>query len=151
MDLRKITALVILGCAFFGLGIISFLGNKILGGIFLIAAATVVVRHSTSICKKCSNKACGFNPHRNDEVCVEQFSNLPITKTTVLPLVMTGPLAVIGAWLYSPIATVALMGIVTAAHFVFRELTCKHCGNNCIGNCNSLYKEWKAANKAAGS
>ncbi len=63
----------------------------------------------------------------------------------MVPLLLTGPLAVIGAWQYSPVLTVVTAGVAVSAHFVFRELTCKHCGNDCAGNCNAQYRTWKAA------
>ena len=59
-------------------------------------------------------------------------------------------------WLiqYNPLyllsAALVLAGVILAAHFVFRELTCRHCGNNCVGNCNPRYLEWKVARQQQG-
>jgi hypothetical protein len=157
--LRRLTANVIFFSAFVGLGILSFLGNRWLSAIFIVTVIVVVARHSVSICAHCSNLACGFNPGQKNRKagdllddqgnCEGEFSNLPITRTTVIPFLITGPLAVIGAWLYSPIATIILLAIILIAHQVFTKLTCSYCGNNCVGNCNPRYKEWKAAQKGA--
>jgi hypothetical protein len=160
MIARRVVTFVILG-AFLALGVLSFLGDRLLSGIFIAVAGTVLVRHAVSICPRCSNVACGFNPRHakigerpavepvgsNDE----KYSDLPITRTTVLPLLASGPLAVIGAWRYSPIAAVVVSVVALSAHFVFRELTCSRCGNDCAGNCNGQYREWKAAQRRRGS
>lgn len=121
MIARRLTALVIFLSAFLGLGILSFLGNRWLSAVFIVAAGTVVARHAASICPRCSNIYCGFNPHRATKEpaeggpgipgCAGEFSNLPITKTTVAPLLVTGPFAALGAWLFSPIATVVLFAM----------------------------------------
>ncbi len=62
MILRRVTALVILLCAFLALGVLSFLGNRALSAVFIVAAGYVVVRHSISTCPRCSNLHCGYNP-----------------------------------------------------------------------------------------
>ena len=67
-----------------------------------------------------------------------------------MPLLAAYPLAVVAAWQYSPLATVAVGAVGLIAHQVFRKLTCSHCGNDCVGNCNGRYKEWKAAARQAG-
>jgi len=102
------------------------------------------------LCPRCSNMACAFNPNvsKADEPTTHdvggtRFSDLPITRTTVLPLLATGPLAFIGAWLYSPIAAAVVGVVALAAHTVFRRLTCSRCGNDCAGNCNPHYRKWK--------
>ena len=157
MILRRVTALVIFLSAFLALGVLSFLGNRALSAVFIVTAGYVVVRHSTRTCTRCSNVHCGFNPNRSklrtgrsaelDDGCATGFSDLPITRTTVAPLLITGPVAAIGAWQYSPIATIVVAVVILTAHFVFRELTCRHCGNDCVGNCNTRYREWKVAQK----
>jgi hypothetical protein len=81
---------------------------------------------------------------------VEGFSDLPITRTTVIPLLLSGPLAFIGAWQYDPVATVTVGVVALTAHSVFRRLTCSHCGNDCAGNCNADYRRWKAVQRGAG-
>lgn len=153
MILRRMSALGILLSAFVGLGVLSFLGNRILSGIFIVTALVVLVRHGFGLCARCSNLACGFNRRRlgsegslePDDCHGDEFSNLPITRTTVIPLLITGALAGIGAWQYSPLAAIVLAAAILTAHFVFRELTCRHCGNDCVGNCNARYREWKVA------
>lgn len=159
--LRRATSTVIFLTAFLGLGILSFLGNHWLSAIFIVTAGVVVVRHAVSLCPQCTNYCCGFNPRlpkiSPEELSKHQsegsagFSNLPITRTTVLPLLLTGPLAVIGAWLFSPIATIALVGVIFIAHHVFTKITCSGCENNCVGNCNENYRTWKKAEKRVGS
>lgn len=160
MIARRVISAVILG-AFLALAILSFLGNRVLSGVFIVVAGTVLVRHAVSLCPRCSNLACGFNPRRlkvEAEPLVEAgddrgsgFSDLPITRTTVVPLLASGPFAVIGAWLYSPVVTVVVAAVALTAHFVFRELTCSRCGNDCAGNCNGRYREWRAAQRRLGS
>lgn len=156
---RRVTAIVIL-CAFMALGVLSFLGDRVLSAIFIVVAGTVLVRHAVSLCPRCSNLSCAFNPRSNvvaagsstlDDGSGGPFSDLEITRTTVLPLLVAGPLAVIGAWKYSPVATVAVAAVALSAHSVFRHLTCSRCGNDCAGNCNARYREWKAAERRSGS
>jgi hypothetical protein len=154
MTAHGLTAVVILG-AFLALAILSFLGDRLLSVIFIAVAGTVLARHAVSLCPRCSNLACGFNPRiakggakgpvEPDDSCESGFSDLRITRTTVVPLLIAGPLAVIGAWRYSPLATVAVAVVALAAHTVFRHLTCSRCGNDCAGNCNGRYREWKQA------
>jgi hypothetical protein len=157
---RRVTAAVILG-AFLALGVLSFLGDRLLSVVFILVAGAVLIRHAVSLCPRCSNLACAFNPRSRkagaegssspDDGSGGPFSDLEITRTTVVPLLLTGPLAVIGAWRFSPIATVAVAAVALAAHSVFRHLTCSRCGNNCAGNCNERYREWKAAQGRPGS
>jgi hypothetical protein len=138
------------------LAVLSFLGNRVLSAVFIVVAGAVLVRHAVSLCPRCSNLACAFNPRAKvaatgasapDDGSGGPFSDLEITRTTVVPLLVAGPLAVIGAWLYSPIATVVVAAIALSAHSVFRHLTCSRCGNDCAGNCNGRYREWKAAQR----
>jgi len=156
---RRVTAVVIL-CAFLALGILSFLGDRVLSAIFIVVAGAVLVRHAVSLCPRCSNLACAFNPRSKvvaagssppDDGSGGPFSNLEITRTTVVPLLVVGPLAVIGAWKFSPLATVAVAVVALSAHSVFRHVTCSRCGNDCAGNCNGRYREWKAAQRRLGS
>lgn len=156
---RRVTATVIL-CAFLALGVLSFLGDRVLSAIFIVVAGTVLVRHALSLCPRCSNLACAFNPRSKvvaagsstlDDGSGGPFSDLEITRTTVVPLLLAGPLAVIGAWKYSPAATVVVAVVALSAHSVFRHLTCSRCGNDCAGNCNEAYREWKAAQRQPGS
>ena len=44
MILRRVSALGILRSAFVGLGVLSFLGNRVLSGIFIVTALVVIVR-----------------------------------------------------------------------------------------------------------
>ena len=44
MILRRVSALGILLSAFVGLGVLSFLGNRVLSGIFIVTALVVIVR-----------------------------------------------------------------------------------------------------------
>ncbi len=158
MILRLVSALGILVSAFVGLGVLPFLGNRVLSGIFIVTALVVLVRHGFGLCPRCSNLACGFNPHRlggegsfePDDCYGGEFSNMPITRTTVIPLLITGSLAGIGAWQYSPLAAIVLAAAILTAHSVFRELTCRHCGNDCVGNCSARYREWKVAQQRLG-
>jgi len=154
---RRVTSLVILG-AFLALAVLSVLGSPVLGGVFVVVAGVVLTRHAVSLCPRCSNLACAFNPRtsRSDEargresISAEGFSDLPITRTTVAPLLIAGPLAFIGAWLYSPVAALAVAIVALGAHTVFRQLTCGRCGNDCAGNCNPDYRRWKAAGRGTG-
>jgi hypothetical protein len=160
MTARRATAMVILG-AFLALAILSFLGDRVLSVIFIVVAGTVLVRHAVSLCPRCSNLACAFNPRAGKDgadiptepadSCESGFSDLRITRTTVVPLLIAGPLAVIAAWRYSPFATVAVAVVALSAHSVFRHLTCSHCGNECAGNCNVRYREWKRAQSRPGA
>lgn len=118
-------------------------------------AGVVLAHHAVRLCPRCSNLACAFNPRSSraeavayDSAEVEAFSDLPITRTTVGPLLLFGPLAFIGAWQYSPVAAVAVGAVALGAHTVFRRLTCSHCGNDCAGNCNAHYRRWKTSQPA---
>lgn len=149
MAIRRATSLVILG-AFLALAVLSFLGNRVLGVLFIAAAGAVLTHHAIRLCPRCSNLACAFNPgfsrsrtQAPESAARDAYSNLPITRTTVIPLLLFGPLAFIGALQYSPPATVAVAIVALTAHTVFRRITCSHCGNDCAGNCNSQYKQWK--------
>ena len=151
MTARKVTSTVIL-CAFLALAVLSFLGDRVLSGIFIVVAGVVLVRQAVSLCPRCSNLACGFNPRRTGPgddslgaggLAEDEFSDLPITRTTVLPLLATGPLAFIAAFRFSPPAAVAVGAVALVAHTVFRRITCSRCGNDCAGNCNERYREWK--------
>ncbi|HET6351843.1 MAG TPA: hypothetical protein VFG89_06930 [Coriobacteriia bacterium] len=149
MALRHTTSLVIL-VAFLAFAILGVLGSPILGGIFVVTAGAVLANNAVRLCPRCSNTACAFNPHASkaaspmpDDVDGQPFSDLPITRTTVLPLLATGPLAFLGAWLYNPIAAVVVAVVALTAHTVFRRVTCSHCGNDCAGNCNPQYRKWK--------
>jgi lysylphosphatidylglycerol synthetase-like protein (DUF2156 family) len=157
MTARRLTALVIL-IAFLAFAVLSFLGDRVLSVIFIVVAGAVLGRHAVSLCARCSNIACAFNPRASAaaggppelrEESASGFSDLPITWTTVVPLLATGPLAVIAAWKYSPVATVVVVAVALTAHSVFRRLTCSHCGNDCAGNCNRSYREWKRTQSGA--
>jgi hypothetical protein len=148
---RRATSLVILG-AFLALAVLSVLGNPLLGGLFVVVAGLVLGHHAVRLCPRCSNLACAFNPHfsRAEAESSEgvdsynnAYSDLPITRTTVIPLLVFGPLAFVGAWQYSPAAAVGVGIVALSAHTVFRRITCSHCGNDCAGNCNVGYREWK--------
>jgi len=154
---RTTVAWVILA-AFLALGVLSFLGDRVLSGIFIVVAGGVLIRQAKSLCPRCSNLDCAFNPNRpkateravdHDRTWSGDFSNLPITRTTVLPLLVTGPLAFIAAWKFSPSATIVLAAVALSAHTVFRRITCSQCGNDCAGNCNVHYREWKRAQGSA--
>jgi hypothetical protein len=158
MVARRVTAVVIL-LSFLALGVLSFLGNPVLSVVFIVVAGVVLGRHAVVLCPKCSNFACAFNPRaakagpppaQSGEAAAAPFSDLEITRTTVVPLLATGPLAVIAAWMYSPVATVVVAAVALTAHSVFRKLTCSRCGNDCAGNCNARYREWRAAGKPSG-
>jgi hypothetical protein len=161
MLLRKAVANVIFFSAFVGLGILALLGNWMLASVFIVTVVFVVSRHIFSICPRCSNFACGFNPRGKNisssaqpepgDVNGSGFSNLPTTRTTVLPFLITGPFAAIAAWIYSPVATVILFVIILIAHSIFSKITCSHCENDCVGNCNEEYKDWKAARNQPGA
>ena len=155
MRARRVTSLVILG-AFLALAVLAVLGNPILGVIFIVVAGVVLGHHAVTLCPRCSNLACAFNPRASKaeplefaNADVESFTDLPITRTTVAPLLLTGPLAFIGAWQYSPVAAVAVGAVALGAHTVFRMLTCSQCGNDCAGNCNPAYRQWKTSQRAA--
>ena len=157
MTARKATSLVIL-VAFLALAVLAVLGNPILGAIFIVVAGVVLVRNAVSLCPRCSNLACAFNPRspKSDAVACddagpEGYSDLPITRTTVVPLLLSGPLAFIGAWQYNPIAAVTVGVVALSAHSVFRRLTCSRCGNDCAGNCNARYRQWKTVQRGAGA
>jgi hypothetical protein len=148
---RRVTSLVILG-AFLALTVLSVLGNPIFGVLFIVLAGGVLAHHALSLCPRCSNLACAFNPRfsragtaASDSVGEDAFSDLPLTRTTVVPLLLTGPLAFIGAWQYSPVAAVFVAAVALGAHTVFRRITCSHCGNDCAGNCNARYRQWKTS------
>lgn len=144
MAVRRGVSLVILG-AFLALAVLSFLGDRVLSLVFIVVAGTVLTRQALSLCRRCSNLACAFNPRFGDtyEPGDAAYSDLPITRTTVLPLLATGPLAFIAAWRFSPAAAVAVGAVALTAHEVFRRTTCSRCGNDCLGNCNARYREWK--------
>ncbi len=155
MAARRGTSLVILG-AFLALAVLSVLGNPILGAVFIVVAGAVLGHHAVRLCPRCSNLDCAFNPRSSrpdalayESADVEAFSDLPITRTTVAPLLLFGPLAFIGAWQYSPVAAVAVGAVALGAHTVFRRLTCSQCGNDCAGNCNPHYRQWKTSQRAA--
>ncbi len=154
---RRATSLVILG-AFLALAVLAVLGNPVLGGLFIVVAGVVLGHHATRLCPRCSNLECAFNPRFSRSGArvpegigggVEEYSNLPITRTTVVPLLLFGPLAFVGAWLYNPVAAVAVGVVALSAHTVFRRITCSHCGNDCAGNCNASYRQWKRARREA--
>ena len=156
MNARRVTSLVILA-AFLALAVLAVLGNPVLGAIFVVVAGAVLVRNAVSLCPRCSNLACAFNPRasKSDAAALhkagaEGFSDLPITRTTVIPLLLSGPLAFIGAWQYDPVAAVTVGVVALAAHSVFRRLTCSHCGNDCAGNCNADHRRWKALQRGTG-
>jgi len=152
MTARRATALVILG-SFLALAVLSFLGDRVLSVIFIAVAGAVLTRHAVSLCPRCSNLSCAFNPRataeragvRDADGSGGPYSNLSITRSTVIPLLIAGPLAVLAAWRFSPISTVAVAAVALSAHSVFRHLTCSRCGNDCAGNCNGRYRDWKAA------
>jgi hypothetical protein len=152
MGARRTTALVILG-SFLALAVLSFLGDRLLSGVFIVVAGAVLTRHAVNLCPRCSNLACAFNPRATtDAAGVPEsdgsggpYSNLAITRSTVIPLLIAGPLAVLAAWRFSPLATVVVAAVALSAHSVFRHLTCSRCGNDCAGNCNGRYRGWKAA------
>jgi hypothetical protein len=152
---RRATSFVILG-AFLALAVLAVLGNPVLGGLFIVVAGVVLGHHAVRLCPRCSNLECAFNPRfsrpgarvREDAGGgAETYSDLPITRTTVMPLLLFGPLAFVGAWVYNPVAAVAVGGVALAAHTVFRRITCSHCGNDCAGNCNASYRQWKRAQR----
>ena len=150
---RRVTSLVILG-AFLALAVLAVLGNPVLGGLFIVVAGVVLGHHAVRLCPRCSNLECAFNPRFSrlrtpapEDIGVGDggYSDLPITRTTVIPLLVVGPLAFLAALQYNPVAAVAVGGVALAAHTVFRRITCSHCGNDCAGNCNASYRQWKRA------
>ncbi len=159
MNARRITAIAILG-AFLALAVTSFLGNWILSAVFIVVAGAVLVRHAAGLCPRCSNLACAFNPRAAeqspsgaapDDGSAGPYSDLEITRTTVVPLLIAGPLAVVAAWQFNPVVTVIIAAWALSAHTVFRHLTCRRCGNDCAGNCNPLYREWRAVRSGQGT
>ncbi len=86
-----------------------------------------------------------MQPEERSAAGDEAYSDLPITRTTVIPLLVVGPLAFVGALQYNAVAAVVVGGVALAAHTVFRRITCSHCGNDCAGNCNASYRQWKRA------
>ena len=158
MTTRTVTSAVILG-SFLALAVLSFMGNRFVSVVFVVVAGIVLIHHQVTLCPKCSNTACGFNPDRreldpedtvdSEFACGWGFSDLPITRTTVIPLLIVGPLAVLAAWWFSPIATLILAAVALTAHNVFRRLTCSRCGNDCVGNCNKHYHAWKRSQRPA--
>ena len=58
-------------------------------------------------------------------------------------------IAVFAAWQFSPYWTVAWAVCALSAHSVFRELTCKHCENRCLGNCNPAYRTHRTTGRPA--
>ena len=144
---RRITSMVILA-AFAAIALLAFLGNPWLASAFLLVEGAVLAHHAFSLCGRCSNLACGFNPGagRGEAPPVEPgaYSDLPITRTTVIPLLAAYPLAVVAAWQASPIGTVAVGAVGLGAHQVFRKMTCSRCGNDCVGNCNAEYRAWRS-------
>jgi hypothetical protein len=156
VTVRRVTSLVIL-IAFVALAVLAVLGNPVLGAIFIVVAGVVLVRNAVSLCPRCSNLACAFNPRtsKSDAIVLggpgpEGFSDLPITRTTVVPLLLSGPLAFIGAWQYNPVAAIAVGVVALGAHSVFSKLTCRRCGNNCAGNCNPSFRQWKTMQRRGG-
>jgi len=152
---RRVTSLVILG-AFLALAVLAVLGNPVLGGLFIVVAGVVLGHHAMRLCPRCSNIECAFNPRfsrpgarmpEGTAGVAEGYSNLPVTRTTVIPLLLFGPLAFVGAWQYNPVAAVAVGVVALATHTVFRRITCSHCGNDCAGNCNASYRQWKRAQR----
>jgi len=146
---RRLTSLVILA-AFVGLAVLSFLGDRALATVFIVVAGGVLAHHAVSLCPRCSNRACAFNPRFREHSDRRDLDSLPysrlkINRTTVIPLLATGPLAVIAAWRYSPYWTVAVGAVALAAHSTFREVTCKYCGNDCVGNCNPSFRGGRSA------
>ncbi len=151
MSARRMTSLTILA-AFLALGVLAFLGDRVLAAVFIVVAGVVLGHHAVRLCPRCSNLDCAFNPRYSASRCPGDadsvaYSDLPITRTTVIPLLLSGPLAVIAAWRFSPLATVGAMAVALTAHTVFRHLTCAHCGNDCAGNCNAEYRAWKRAGR----
>ena len=103
---RRLTSLTILA-SFLALAVLSFLGNPVLSVIFIVVAGAVLTHHATRLCPHCSNRACAFNPlfagpPEPGAGRDSGFSDLNINRTTVIPLLLTGPLAVIAAWQFSP-------------------------------------------------
>lgn len=156
MTSRTVTSLVIL-TAFLALAILAMLGNPVLGATFIVVAGAVLVHNAVRLCPRCSNLACAFNPSasKSDTVACDGaeggFSDLHITRTTLVPLLLSGPLAFVGAWQYSPVAAVTVGVVALGAHSVFSRATCSHCGNDCLGNSNARYREWKAQQRRAAS
>jgi len=154
-----VTSLVILG-AFLALAVLAVLGNPVFGVLFIAVAGVVLGHHAMRLCPRCSNLDCAFNPRflkagaRGTGTATatdEPYSDLAITRTTVIPLLLTGPLAFVGAWQYSPVAAIAVAVVALSAHTVFRRITCSHCGNDCAGNCNEQYRQWKRSQRDAGA
>lgn len=143
---RRLTALVIL-LSFLSLAVLSFLGNRLLSVAFIAVAGTVLAHHATKLCPRCSNRHCAFNPRFSGRADDEPTVDLDVNRTTVIPLLATGPLAVIAAWLYSAYWTLAVGAVALTAHFVFRAQTCSHCENRCAGNCNEAYRALKQAQR----
>ena len=150
---RRVVSWVIL-VAFASIAVLAVLGNPWLAAVFLVVEAAVLGHHAFSLCGRCSNVACGFNKRASEAsdgaLDHDAYSDLPVTRTTVIPLLASYPLAVIAAWQFSPLATVAVGALGLGAHQVFRKLTCAHCGNDCVGNCNGTYKIWRAEQRRQG-
>ncbi|HEX9093088.1 MAG TPA: hypothetical protein VF902_03815 [Coriobacteriia bacterium] len=159
MRAHRATSYVILGI-FLALAVLAFLGDRVLFAIYVVVAGAVLVHHAVSLCPRCSNLACAFNPRtRTTGAPVPPdasagdatYSDLPITRTTVVPLLLVEPLALYAAWRFSPVATIVFSGVALAAHQVFRKQTCTNCGNDCAGNCNGRYREWRRARTESGA
>jgi hypothetical protein len=152
MRSRRLTSLTILA-SFLALAVLSFLGNPVLSVIFIVVAGAVLTHHAIRLCPHCSNRACAFNPSfagapEPGGGCSSDFSDLNINRTTVIPLLITGPLAVLAAWQFSPYWTLGVAVMALTAHSVFRRQTCAHCGNRCVGNCNPDYRSSRLAGTA---
>ena len=138
---------------FAALGVFAFLGNRILFVVWAALTVPFLVYHVRRVCARCTNISCGLNPRSPDFIFRLGSSRTPTDDlgysdinpifVSTLPLAALAVLALVGAWQYSPLATVALLACAAANMTIYERVSCRRCTNNCPNNRNPAYRRWK--------
>lgn len=137
-----------------GLAVLAYLGNALLFAFYLAALGNSFAFHWWYACSRCSNLCCAFNvrsseyflrskPVRMIGEREQEFSNIRSVVAGV-PFLVSIAIGVVGAWLFSPVATVIWLVILAGVGYWYWRVSCSGCGNDCPANRNARYLAWRA-------
>ncbi len=135
------------------LAVLAYMGSAWLFAIYLAALGNAVSFHWWYACSRCSNTCCSFNARSPEFFArftplkmvgepVSEFSDIR-SLVAGIPLLVSVAIGVVGAWLYSPAATIAWLAYMGLVGYAYWRTSCAGCGNECPANRNPAYRTWK--------
>ena len=135
--------------------VFAALGSTTVFAVYAVALGVTGWLHWSRGCAMCTNTACAINP-RSPE-CVfgtrrgavatpegEEFSDLDSARLGI-PVVLALLVGLYGVWTFSPLALAATVLVIAAGFALYSCVSCTGCTNDCPGNRNPAYHEWKSS------